>query len=137
MLKLNNLKLTTLVVTFLLFSISQAFAQSRTVTGTVTDPNGKGIPGVTVLVKGTTTATQTDANGTYRINAPANSVLIFSSIGYGSIEQETGLGTNTDVKLQSTEASLSEVVVIGYGTARKKDLTGAVATVNEKDFNKG
>jgi TonB-linked SusC/RagA family outer membrane protein len=137
MLKLNNLKLTTLVVTLLLFSISQVFAQSRTVTGTVTDPNGKGIPGVTVLVKGTTTATQTDASGTYRINAPANSVLIFSSIGYGSIEQETGLGTNTDVKLQSTEASLSEVVVIGYGTARKKDLTGAVATVNEKDFNKG
>lgn len=130
-------RLTTLVVSFLLLLFQTTFAQTRTVTGTVSDQNGKGIPNVTVTVKGSTNATQTDASGSYRINVPDNATLVFSSVGYGSSEQAVGSRTSLDATLTATNANMTEIVVIGYGTARRKDLTGAVATVNEKDFNKG
>ena len=135
--KFTPLKLTTLVVALLLFCFNQTFAQTRTVTGTVTDQNGKGIPGVTVAVKGTNNATQTDATGVYRINVGDNATLVFSSVGYGSMEMPVGNRTAMDASMTANNGNLSEVVVIGYGTARRKDLTGSVATVNEKDFNKG
>lgn len=135
--KLNPLKWTTLLVAILLFLAPQSFAQTRTVTGTVTDQNGKGIPGVTVSVKGTNTATQTDNSGTYRINAAENATLVFTSVGYGTMEMPVGGRTAMDASLTANNSNLSEVVVIGYGTARKKDLTGSTTTVNEKDFNKG
>src|SRR4051812_32839872 len=112
--KLNPLKLTTLVVTLLLF-VFQSSAQSRTISGTVTDQAGKGISGVTVTVKGTTTATQTDANGTYRIAAPANATLVFSYVGYGAIELPTGNSTSVDASLTANTGNMAEVVVIGYG----------------------
>jgi len=135
--KFTPLKLTTLVVALLLFCFNQTYAQTRTVTGTVTDQNGKGIPGVTVSVKGTNNATQTDATGVYRINVGDNATLVFSSVGYGSMEMPVGNRTAMDASMTANNGNLSEVVVIGYGTARRKDLTGSVATVNEKDFNKG
>lgn len=134
--KMKLLRLTTVVVALLLL-VNQTFAQNRTISGTVTDQDGKGVPGVTVTVKGTNNATQTDANGTYRISAPENGTLVFSSVGYGSSEVQTGSRTSVNASLTSTNDNLSEVVVIGYGTARRKDLTGSVATVNEKNFNKG
>ena len=134
--KLKLVKLTTLVVALLLFT-TQTFAQTKTVTGTVTDQTGKGVPGVTVTVKGTSTSTQTDGNGVYRINAPENGTLVFSSVGFTSFEQAVGAGNSLDATLTASNANLSEVVVIGYGTARKKDLTGSVATVSAKDFNQG
>src|SRR5215217_7151221 len=112
-------KLTTLVVTLLLF-VFQSIAQNRVLTGTVTDQNGKGISGVTVSVKGTTTATQTDANGSYRINAPEGATLVFTSVGYGSMEIPAGSQTSLDASLTATNSNLSEVVVIGYGTARRR-----------------
>lgn len=135
--KLKLLNLTTIVVTFLLFCSLQTFAQNRTVTGTVNDQTGKGIPGVTVTVKGTNNATQTDGSGTYRINAPENATLVFSSVGFASMEMAVAGRTSFDASLASSNDNLSEVVVIGYGTARRKDLTGSVSTVNAKDFNKG
>jgi TonB-linked SusC/RagA family outer membrane protein len=134
--KLNNQKLTTLVVTLLLF-VFHSIAQNRVVTGTVTDQNGKGIPGVTVSVKGTTIATQTDSEGGYRINAPENATLVFSAVGFGSSELPLGGKTSLDAALTPATNNMDEVVVIGYGTARKRDLTGAVSTVQAKDFNKG
>ena len=70
--KLKLLKLTTLVVVALLFLVNQSFAQTRTVTGTVTDQTGKGVPGVTVTIKGTSTSTQTDGDGVYRLSVPDN-----------------------------------------------------------------
>jgi TonB-dependent starch-binding outer membrane protein SusC len=135
--KLNLLKLTALAVTFLLLFFNQTFAQNRTVSGIVSDVNGKGVPGVTVAVKGTNTATQTDGNGLYRLNAPENSTLVFSSVGFESYEVSAGTRTSMDVTLNATNGNLSEVVVIGYGTARRRDLTGAVSSVQSKDFNKG
>lgn len=120
----------------LLFSI-QSFAQNRTVTGTVTDNAGKGVPGVTVTVKGSTNATQTDASGSYRLTAPADATLVFSSVGFERMEMALAGRSSFDASLVSTNANLSEVVVVGYGTTRRKDLTGSVTTVNEKNFNKG
>src|SRR5687768_18420070 len=125
--KLLKPKLTTLVVTLLLF-VFQSVAQNRVVTGTVSDQNGKGIPGVTVSVKGTTNATQTDASGTYRLNAPETVTLVFTSVGYGTMEMPLGTQNSLDATLTAANSNLDEVVVIGYGTARKRDLTGSVAT---------
>jgi iron complex outermembrane receptor protein len=134
--KLKLLKLTTCVVTLLLL-INQAFAQARTVSGTVTDQTGKGVPGVTVTVKGTATSTQTDGNGTYRISASDNATLVFSSVGFGTMEKPVGTDNTVDASLTASDISMSEVVVIGYGTARKKDVTGSITSVKAKDFNQG
>src|SRR3569833_1239781 len=99
--KLNKTTLATLVVAFLLFSF-QTFAQNnRTVTGTVTDQSARGVPGVTVTVKGSTTATQTDATGFYRITVPDNATLVFTSVGYGSVEMPVGSKTSLDATMVS------------------------------------
>ncbi len=138
--RINLRKLTGVVLLFLLCSFQSLLAQNRTVTGTLTDNTGKGIPGVTVTVKGTKNATQTDANGVYRISAPDNATLVFSSVGFERMEMPiTGktAGVPFDASLTSNNANLSEVVVIGYGTARRRDLTGAINSVQAKDFNKG
>jgi TonB-linked SusC/RagA family outer membrane protein len=135
--RVNLLKTTTIVVLFLLCSFQSLFAQNRTVSGTVTDQTGKGVPGVTVTVKGTKNATQTDANGTYRIMAPDNATLVFTSVGFENMEMPLAGRSSYDASLNATNSNLSEVVVIGYGTARRRDVTGAVATVQAKDFNKG
>ncbi len=104
-----------------------------TVTGRVLDENGVGLPGATVLVKGTANlGTATDAEGRYSLNVPdGNGTLVISSISYTA--QEVPINNRTtipDVRLVSDVKSLNEVVVVGYGTQRKKDLTGAVAVVN-------
>ena len=129
-------KLTSLLVLFLsLFHLT--FAQSRVVSGRVTDQNGAGLPGVTVTVKGTSTSTQTASDGTYSISAPESGILVFTSIGFASIEADINKRTVIDASLSPTASNLSEVVVIGYGTVRRREQTGAMATVTAKDFNKG
>src|SRR2546423_3300119 len=128
------IKLTSLLVFFLFLFQIVSFAQNRIITGRVADPNGTGIPGVTVTVKGTTTSTQTSSDGSYRINAPANAVLVFTSVGYTSQEVDATGRSALDVALISGNTNLSEVVVIGYGTARKRDLTGAAVSVTSKNF---
>jgi TonB-linked SusC/RagA family outer membrane protein len=109
-----------------------AFAQSRTITGKVTDPStGAGVSNVSVLVKGTTVGVTTDADGSFRIDVPQGArTLSFSSVGYS--EQEVPLGSSAvvNVSLQAGgNRALDEVVVVGYGTRRKSDLTGAVGSV--------
>jgi iron complex outermembrane receptor protein len=130
------LRATTLLVASLCFILT-AFAQTRVITGRVTDERGNGIPGVTVTVKGTQTATQTASDGTYSISVPENGVLVFTSVGFTAMEMNTAGRTTVDAALATAQASLSEVVVIGYGTARRRDVTGAVGSVTAKDFNKG
>jgi iron complex outermembrane receptor protein len=105
----------------------------------VTDPkDGSGISGVNVTAKGSNKGTQTAADGTYRITvAPSVNVLVFSSAGFVTQEINISGKSTADVSLAVNNSSLTEVVVIGYGTARKKDLTGSVTTINAKDFNKG
>ncbi|MVN77612.1 SusC/RagA family TonB-linked outer membrane protein [Hymenobacter sp. HMF4947] len=105
--------------------------QAVPVTGKVVDAKGTGLPGVTVLVKGTTNGTSTGADGNFTIQAPENSVLVFSFVGYTRQELPvTSATTSLTVTLVESAQGLNDVVVIGYGTARKSDLTGAVASVN-------
>lgn len=114
-----------------------AEAQDKSVSGTVKGSDGEGLPGVTVLVKGTTNGTQTDLNGIYQIDAPPDAVLVFSSVGLATQEILIGDKTVIDVTLVEEIKSLEEVVVVGYGTVKKKDATGAVAAIGAKDFQKG
>jgi hypothetical protein len=94
------------------------------VTGTVTDQTGLPMPGVGIKVKGGTATGVTDANGKYVITAAGNSTLIFSFVGYAAQEIPVGGRTIVDARLLESQAALSEVVVIGYGTVRRTDLTG-------------
>lgn len=104
------------------------------VTGRVTSSDdGKGLPGVSVVVKGTARGTSTDAEGRYRLDAPnSQSVLVFSSVGYATREATVGNQTEINLTLQADVQSLGEVVVVGYGTQRRQDLTGSVASINEQ-----
>jgi TonB-dependent starch-binding outer membrane protein SusC len=124
-----------LMVVSLLMTVSFAYAQ-RKVAGKVTETGStSGIPGVTVLVKGTSTGTTTDANGSYTIDVPNNSsVLTYSSIGYNPSEEVVGARSEINVVLSLDTKSLSEVVVTGYASQRKKDITGAVTVVNAKEL---
>ena len=108
----------------------QAFAQSS-VSGKVTDQSGEPLVGVNVLVKGTTNGTMTDLDGNYSLsNLKQGAVLVFSSIGYATQEVTAGSQRTVNVQLKDDAAFLDEVVVVGYGTARKKDVSGAIASVN-------
>ncbi len=111
--------------------------QATTVTGKVTDDKGDGIPGVNVLVKGTTMGTVTDTEGVYNLQVDnANAILVFSSIGFVSQEIAVGNRRTIDVGLQVDVTQLSEIVVVGYGTQKRQDLTGAIASVNGEDLKK-
>ena len=117
-----------------------AFSQDKTVSGKVTDSkDGSPIAGASVLVKGSTGGTNTNAEGSFSLTVPNSATtLIISAVGY--TEQEVGItegAMNVSLAAGGTGTNLNEVVVVGYGTARRKDLTGAVATVAAKDFNKG
>lgn len=106
------------------------------VTGKVTDPTGQPLIGVSVKIKGTNIGASTDANGQYNLNTPeGNITLVFTYIGY--ITQEIGVSSRTtvNVTMQEDAASLDEVVVIGYGTIKKSDITGSVSSVSSKDIN--
>ncbi|MCO5258136.1 MAG: TonB-dependent receptor [Lentimicrobium sp.] len=115
-----------------------AFAQERTITGTVTDSkDGTTIPGVNVLLKGTSTGTTTDIDGKYILSVPGPAaVLQFSFIGYTTKDITVGGQNTINVALESEAQMLNELVVIGYGTVRKSDLTGAVSSVKSKDLVK-
>lgn len=114
------------------------YAQNKTVAGRVTDQkDGSPVAGVSVSAKGTNIGTVTGSEGKFALSVPETAnTLVFSAIGFGTRE-ETITGDSLIVALESTAANLNEIVVIGYGTARKKDITGAVSTVSAKDFNRG
>ncbi len=123
----------------LLLLQTTTWAQSKTVTGTVTDEKNAPVQGASVLVKGSTVGTQTDVSGNFSLNIPASATaLTISYVGYTSQDVSIEGKTNINVSLAlEGQTNLNEVVVIGYGTARKKDLTGAVASVTAKNFNQG
>ncbi|GAB3263261.1 TonB-dependent receptor [Larkinella harenae] len=105
------------------------------ITGTVTDESGLGLPGVNVVVKGSTQGTTTDADGKFKISVPDNrATLVFSSVGYSRQEIPVGNQTTVTVKLVPDDQTLSEVVVVGYGSQLKKEVTGAVQTVSAKEL---
>jgi TonB-dependent starch-binding outer membrane protein SusC len=117
-------------------AISNVSYAQKSVTGKVLDgESSDGLPGVTVTLKASNKGTMTDANGSFTLDVPAsNAVLVFSSIGYNSMEVEVGNKSIINISLSQDSKSLEEVVVTGYASQRKKDITGAVAIVSAKDL---
>ena len=112
--------------------------QAQTVTGTVTEESTLPLPGVNVLVKGTTNGTQTDFDGKYTLNnVPSDATIVFSYVGFKTQEIAAGGQSTIDVTLIEDASTLDEVVIIGYGSTTVRDATGAVAAVTAEDFNQG
>ncbi|MFK7947032.1 MAG: SusC/RagA family TonB-linked outer membrane protein [Saprospiraceae bacterium] len=135
--KINNLLSKCLLLALMLSISSYAMAQ-RTITGTVTDDRGDGVISVTVQVDGTTIGTTTDLDGKYSINVPEGSTALkFSYIGYATKTVELGASNVVDVVMGEDAAILEEIVVVGYGTTTRKEVTSAVTSVKSEDFNQG
>jgi TonB-dependent starch-binding outer membrane protein SusC len=123
---------------FLVFASLGLQAQERSVSGKVTSSDdGSPIPGANILEVGTSNGTVTDGDGKFTLNVGSNATLAISFIGYKTTEVVVGAQTTIDVVLVSDVTALQEVVVIGYGEVQKKDATGAVLAISNKDFNKG
>ncbi len=123
---------------FLLFTLSalQAYAQ-RTLTGQVTDTDGEPLIGVNIIAEGTEVGTITDFDGNYTLRVPDEAeVLVFSYVGYATKEVPIGAQTRIDVELSTDAEALDEVVVIGYGTKKKRDVIGSVATIKSEKITK-
>ena len=133
----NLAKRSLLLVALFVIGCLQLMAQTRTIKGEVTDAqNGEALIGATVMVEGEKGGTVTDFDGNFSLQVSSSAKKIkVSYIGY--IDKILSISDNMKVKLESDSKALADVVVIGYGTARKSDLTGSVATVKSKDFNKG
>jgi len=110
-------------------------AEDIRITGRILSASGDALAGATVHIKGSGAGTSTDSTGHYDLMAPDDATLVVSYVGYETQEIAVGSRTRIDVTLTSLPGSINEVVVIGYGTARKKDLTGAVSTINSHDIN--
>ncbi len=135
---LNRLlaKLSLLIIC--VFFTQLAFSQTKVVTGKVVDDRGNPLPGATIALKGSSSGASTDAGGSFSLSVPASGgVLVISSVGFSPQEIDITNKTTVNVTLVPSTQSLSDVVVVGYGTARKRDLTGAVSSVASKDFTTG
>jgi TonB-dependent starch-binding outer membrane protein SusC len=127
-----------LLLSLLFMVYSAAFAQVGEVTGKVTDAaDGQTLAGVTVLIKGTVNGTITNVNGDYKINVKPGDILVFSFIGYASQEITVQPNTVVNVNMVVEAEFLKEMVVIGYGTQKKEDATGSVASISTNNFNRG
>lgn len=130
-----NAFLTTMLGMFMTLSV---LAQSPiNVRGTITDAKGEPIIGASILLQGTSTGVVTDYDGNFSIQAPGNGTLVISYVGYVTQTIAIQNRTNIHVILEEDTELLEEVIVIGYGTAKKTDLTGSIASISEKDFQKG
>ncbi len=125
-----------MLLLFALFTTASAFAQKK-VSGKVIDPELNPIVGTTVSVKGSNVSTTTNADGMYSITVPAGSkTLVFSTVGFATREVAVGNSTSLDIKMEIQSSSLNEVVVVGYGTQKRKDLTGSVSSVSAAQIEK-
>src|SRR5690348_7917736 len=118
-----------------IFSLTISFAQGRTITGTITDENNNPLAGATVSIKDTRILTQTNANGRFSLNAPASAKTL--TVTYvGTKPQEIAIGSQDDyvIKMSSTGSAMNEVVVIGYGTAKRANIATSISSVSEKDI---
>ncbi len=120
----------------LLFWSTSLQAQDRTVSGVVTaQDDGLPMPGVTVIIKGTSTGTVTDIDGAYTIAVPNdNAILQFSSVGYKTVERSVGAQSSINITLEASTQIMDEIVVVGYGTERTEALTGSINTINSEEF---
>ena len=121
------------IACLLVFPVSATFAQTP-VSGKVMSELNEGIPGVTISIKGTTRGTTTDVAGAFRLSAAANEAIVFSYVGYISQEVRVGNRTDFSINLRPDTRSLDEIVVVGYGTIKKSDLTGSVSTIKAESI---
>lgn len=120
---------------FVFCSTPPLYAQTQQISGTVRDESNLPLPGVNILVKGTNNGVQTDFDGNFIINAGPNDALVFSFIGYTTQEVPVGNKTNMEVTLELNAAELGEVLVVGYGTSTKRNLTDNVASISSEEIN--
>ncbi|WP_332914623.1 carboxypeptidase-like regulatory domain-containing protein [Algoriphagus boritolerans] len=127
------------------FAASQAYALSvdsnreilAVITGTVQDETGAPLPGAAILVKGTTNGTITDLDGNFSIDVPADAVLVISYLGYTAQEVSVNGRSSLSIQLEPDARQLDELVVVGYGTQKRSDVTGAIGSVKNENFNRG
>lgn len=134
--KKNKLLQVAMVMLPLLLMSFWTFGQVVKVHGGVTDEGGEPLPGVNVVVKGTTQGSITDVNGKFQIDADSKSTLVFSFIGYNSRDEVVGNRKEINVKLTPSNLQVDEVVVVGYGTSKKSDISGSVASVSREEMMK-
>ena len=125
-----------ILIVFLLILSSPSWAQRRVISGIVTDEKNEPVIGANVVIKNTTTGTITGIDGQYRIEAPANATLVFSFVGYNSIEERVNGRTQINVSMRTDDVTLNDVVIVGYGVQKKVSLTGAIAGVKSGDLLK-
>ncbi|MFK5974840.1 MAG: carboxypeptidase-like regulatory domain-containing protein, partial [Flavobacteriaceae bacterium] len=131
--KIKSLKRFLLLGAFLCFGMAKA----QEVSGTISDANGP-LPGASVVVKGTTNGTQSDFDGNYTLsNAAESATLVFSYIGFKTLEIAINGQSTINVTLEEDAQALDEVVIVGYGSQQKKEITTAIVSVNSEDFNQG
>ena len=127
-----------LILLIALLGSTQVWAQSRTISGTVrSSEDGTVLSGVSVLVKGSTTGTQTDENGVFRLEAVPNAVLVFSSLGFESLEIKTGNQLSFTISLTPANQKMDEVVVVGYGTIKRSKVTSSISKLDNKVLETG
>ena len=132
----KNLKVFMFLFAMLTFAMS--YAQVKTITGKVTDASGESLPGAAIVVKGTTIGTITNYDGEFSFNVPNDAqTLVFSFVGMKIMEVEVENKTSFNISLEEDMVGIDEVVVIGYGSVKKSDATGAVTAIGTDDFNKG
>ncbi len=138
MIKIDPLKLFSLTILLCLSLFATVFAQSREVSGVViSGEDNLPLPGVSILIKGTTSGTVTDVDGRFKMNVPdENAVLVLSFIGFEAMEVLVGARTTFDIRLLPDTKSLEEVIVVGYGEQKKETITGSVATVKGKELTR-
>ena len=126
-----------LAMLMLLFSLNSYSQSSKIITGKVTDETNQAVPGVTIRIKGSNIGTSTNSDGLYSIQAKSTDMLVFSMLGGITREMNVGNQMKINVTIMPDNQTLKDVVVIGYGTANKKDLTGAVTSIKSEEFNQG
>ena len=131
----NHLR-STFALVILFFSV-MSFAQQKSLSGTITDQASIPLPGVNVIIKGTSNGTSTDFDGKYQIEVNNGDIIVFSYIGYKAKEIVYSGQSALDITLSEDTSQLDEIVIIGYGTTTIKDATGSVTAVTAKDFNRG
>ncbi|RIV70464.1 SusC/RagA family TonB-linked outer membrane protein [Flagellimonas aequoris] len=123
-----------MLVPFLVLCMSFSFAQEKTISGNVTDQQGLPLPGVSIIVVGTSNGTQTDFDGNYSINASTGDVLRFSYVGQKTVERTVGASTSMNVIMEEDAQALEEVIVMGYATKSKADVTGSTVQLDSKQI---
>ncbi|WP_461485749.1 SusC/RagA family TonB-linked outer membrane protein, partial [Pedobacter sp.] len=132
---LNKLTTNLLAVLVCLFATTMCFAQDKKLTGKLVGEDGSPLPGASVSIKNTKVSTVTDGNGNFSITAPANAqTIVFSFLGMEEQQVAIGNNTNFNIRLKDSSTTLSNVVVVGYGTIKKSDLTGSVARLEREEF---